>query len=323
MPGKKEVHIHLPHNWREIVKESAKERREIFVSEKEIADALRWLQASRASYAEVTRPAQEGDSVDIDFEIKNEGQALPGGKAENHKLIIGAGGYLPGFEKEIVGMKTGEEKNFSLPVPETFWAKEIAGKNVDLHLKVKSVQDRDVPELNDSFAQSVGKFKNIDALKKSVGEGLRVEKEEKEKERFRLFVLSKIEEKSEIEYPDELLENEINLMLGELKASVGGMSLPWPEYLNQVKKSEEDLRKGFRPQGERRVRYALILRAIAEEERIEPDAEEVEKEMNRFLSQFSSPEVAEKNIDVVSLANYTKGVLRNEKVFQLLEKIAE
>ncbi|MFN7088678.1 MAG: hypothetical protein ACK4NX_02595, partial [Candidatus Paceibacteria bacterium] len=148
------------------------------------------------------------------------------------------------------------------------------------------------------------------------------EKEEKEKQRFRLLLLERIDKYTKMQYPEALLEQEIDVMIAELKSQVAEMGLPWQDYLSEIGRREEALLSEFRERAQKRVRYALILEAIAKEENIEPTPEEIKEEMNRYLLRFSSPEEAEKNIDVLTLAKYTKGVLQNEKVFQYLEKIA-
>lgn len=321
-PAPSKTVVKLPTNWQNLVKESRAEKREISVSDREVDEALTWLQESRATYRQVLREAKDGDAVEVDFEISTERKPIPGGKAEGHRLILGKGGYIPGFEDAIRGMSQGEEKEISLSCPENYWAKEIAGKVLSAKIKVKSIQERTLSELSDEFAKSISQFKTLPDLKKSIREGLTTEKEEKERDRFRLLILERIDRGATVSYPESLAEREIATMIGELRSSVTAMGLPWPEYLKQIKKDEKRLATDFRPQAARRVRYALLLEAIADREGIEPSREEVESEMNRFLLRFSSPKEVEKNIDPAALSQYTRGVLRNEKVFQFLEKIS-
>jgi len=315
--------IKLPANWRAIVQAAKSERHEVFVSDQEIDAALRWLQHARASHRTVLRPAQKGDSVEIDFDIRENETPVTNGKAEKHRLLIGAGGYLPGFEDALVGMNAGDEKDFSLAVPENYWSGEIAGKTLEARIKMREVSVAVLPELNHEFAQKAGKFKNLTDLKRSVREGLTAEKEAKEKERFRILMLERLDEASAVEFPAELTEREVATMLLELKSSVISMGLPWPTYLAQIKKSEQELAEEFVPAAHKRIRYALLLETIAAKEGIEPSPQEVEEATNKFSLQYAPPESAEKNIDAARLAQYTKGALRNEKVFQFLEQIAQ
>jgi len=109
-------------------------------------------------------------------------------------------------------------------------------------------------------------------------------------------------------------------MLQELKIGIGNMQMNWADYLLHIKKSEEDLKKDWRGEAEKRVKAALVLRQIALREKIEPSAEEIETAANQYLARFETPEEARKKIDPDELKEYTKGVLRNEKVFEFLEK---
>jgi len=290
-----------------------RQRRDVSVSAAEIDSALRWLQGSRATYAQVLRPARKGDAVEIDFELSSGGKEVENGSIKNHELILGEGGYLPGFEDQLIGMSAGEEKKFSLPTPR--------GK-LDCHVKVKAVKDRKLPELNDDFSRSLGKFENLESLKTSIREGLAEEKELKERERIRILMLTKIDERTQFDLPESAIREEIKIMLSELKGALAGMGLSFETYLQQIKKTAEELEAAFRPEAERRVRYALILRQIAREAQIEPTDEEVKEAADKFLRQFSSPEKAEQAVDPDSLARYTRNVLRNEKTFEFIEKIS-
>lgn len=182
-------------------------------------------------------------------------------------------------------------------------------------------EERKVPELTDDFAKGLGDFPTVDALKSNVRDGLKSEKEEREKERIRVRILEEIAKNLKIEVPDVLVEAELEKMFEELKSGVGSMGMKWEDYLTHIKKTPDELRSGWREDAVKRVRAGLVLREIAKCEKIEPSAEEIEVRANQFLSQYKSAKETEKSVDVASLQEYTKGILRNEKVFELLEKV--
>ena len=130
--------------------------------------------------------------MEVDFTIRHMGAVIEGGKSENHPIILGDGRFVPGFEEQLVGMKTGENKNFTLQVPTGFYQKTIAGKELDFEVLVNKIEDRIPPELNDKFAKSLGNFNSLEDLRASVKQGLTAEKELKEKSRIRLAILEKI-----------------------------------------------------------------------------------------------------------------------------------
>src|SRR5690606_29807410 len=135
-----------------------------------------------------------------------------------------------------------------------------------------------LPEINDEFAKGLGKFKNLEELKEKIKENLSAEKKQRNKEKKRVTIVENISQKTEVELPEILIENELNKMQLELKGQIEQMGLSFKDYLEHIKKTEEDLRKGWRADAEKRVKFGLIMNKIAEEEKISPKKEEVEKE---------------------------------------------
>ncbi|MBI2640491.1 MAG: hypothetical protein HYW91_01235 [Candidatus Sungbacteria bacterium] len=181
-------------------------------------------------------------------------------------------------------------------------------------------ENRKIPELTDDFAKSLGDFPSVDALRSNVRSGLQSEKEERERERIRIRILEEVAKDSGLEVPDVLVESELEKMFAELKSGVEGMGAKWEDYLVHLKKTPEELRSGWREDAIKRVRAGLVLREIARAEKIEPGEEEIQERADAFLRQYKSAEDTEKNIDAESLREYTRGILRNEKVFEFLEK---
>lgn len=293
------------------------------VKDDEVDKSLEYLQKSRVKLVTVNRPAKEGDQVEVDFTTRSSGVKIEGGEGKNHPTILGEGRFIPGFEKELEGMKTGQEKEFSLKVPKDWPQKNLADKNLDFKVKMNLVQQRDLPKLSDEFAKSLGEFKSLAQLKQSVKVGLLQEKELKEKERIRMELIEKVAQDSKMDIPKALIGIELDKMINELRASVGGMGLELDKYLGQIKKTVDELKKEWRGQAEKRARVGLVLQGIAKKEKIEAAEKEIEEKTNETLKHYSSLEEAEKNIDILALKEYAKGVIINEKVFQLLEREAK
>src|SRR3989344_7178650 len=125
------------------------EKRTLAVTDEELNRVLKDITASRAAIAQVDRPAQKGDQVEVDFTIKLNGAVIDGGESKNHPLIIGEKRFIPGFEEQLIGMKAGEEKTFNLAAPLDYGAKELAGKNIEFKAKMNLVEKREVPEWSD------------------------------------------------------------------------------------------------------------------------------------------------------------------------------
>lgn len=312
--------ITLP-GYKKIAAGTTKNKKAILVSEEEVKKTVDWILESRAPIITVSREARKGDVVEVDFETRLEGVKLENGDSKNHPLILGRGHYLPGFEDKLVGMSAGEEKNFKLTAPTDWFEKKLAGKEVDFKVKMNLVQEKQLPELTDEFAKGLGKFSSADDLRQNVKDGLTMEKESKEKQRIRVEIIQKVAEEAKVEIPEILLERELEKMLEELKRGVENMQMKWEDYLTQIKKNTDELRREWRSEAEKRVRIALSLKEIGKLEKIEPTEEEVNQEINRVLPSYGTPEKAAHEFDPADLRDYAKGIIRNEKVFEFLESL--
>lgn len=177
----------------------------------------------------------------------------------------------------------------------------------------------EIPELNDEFAKTLGNFQSLEDLKQNIKEGLLIEKQNKAKEQWRLEVLDKIGQQMEGDIPDILFETEKQKMLEELKIRLNEIQLPYEEYLKQIKHTEEELLKDFQPLAEKRVKMALILKEIADKEKIEVMPEEIDQKIEEILKQLPDPDIKNK-FNLEELKTFALGILRNDKVFELLEK---
>lgn len=287
----------------------------------DVEKELRNIAESRAKQVAVAREARDGDVVLVDFVVRQGGVPIEGGTSKKHPIVLGKGAFIPGFEEALLGMKEGEEKTVSLSFPEKYHIVALAGKPADFHVKVIGVQERQIPELDDAFAASLGRFESIGKLRENVAEGMRMEKENEAKERRRIAILEAILEEAEAEIPDMLIESELRRMISEFgnQAAMAGMTLE--DYLARGKKTEDDLAKEWRPQAEKRILSGLALDAIVKEREIDVAQEEIEAEMNKVLAYAKSVEKAEKDLDLPAIYDAARSRLRNEKLFELLESL--
>lgn len=311
--------------WKKAVKEAnaahAKKMAALAVEPKEIEDELNRLATMRAKFVTVARPAQLEDSVEVDFEVKQDGVVIEGGKSDKHPLVLGKGVFIPGFEEGIVGMQEEEEKTMTLSFPDDYHATHLAGKPAEFAVKLRLVQERQIPTVDDEFAKSLGSFETLEDFKKTLSEGILEEKKNKGKEEGRTAILDALVSKSTIEFPEILVAEELNRMTQEFQSQVEMMGIPFEQYLEHSKKSLDDLRKDWDEQAKKRLSAGIILEKLADEDEVEIDSKEVEEEMNNTLQYYKRVKDAEKNIDLERLYASTRGRLRNEKVFEMLEKL--
>jgi len=309
--------------WRDVAKKINKEfaKQEIKITDAEIEEELNALANSRVQLVDVDRSAQDGDSVVIDFKVLQGGVPIENGTAHNHQLILGKKVFIPGFEEQVIGMNKGEEKEFELKFPDEYHEKNLAGKPATFQVKLNEVQERKTPEISDAFAKSLGKFEDLEALRKNIREGVLEEKEQRSKEERRTKLLEAIAECAEVEIPEILVDGEVKKMFGEFEMQLYGMGMDMEKYLEHTKKKREDMETEWRPQAQKRIVIALALEQLAKDEEINVPNELIEEEMNKTMARYKDIKDVEKNIDIQKVYTYVKGTLTNEKVFELLESV--
>lgn len=309
--------------WKDEIKKINKKYKDekIEIGEDKVDEEIKKIAESRAILVTVEREAKDGDSVLVDFKVSKGGVPIENGTSKNHPLILGKGVFIPGFEENVIGMKEGGEKKFILSFPEEYHEKSLAGKPAEFELKLNLVQERKIPEVNDEFAASLGKFENLEALKKSIRDGMIREKGLENKEKKRSSYLEELTKISESDLPEVLVHQELHKMLHEFEAQLSQTGMSLDDFLKRMSKTQDDLEKEWKSQAEKRIKSALILENIAKDQEIEVKNEEIEEEMNKTIQYYKKEKDLEKNIDMGRLYEYTKGTLVNEKVFEYLEKI--
>jgi len=306
--------IELP-DYKEIA--SKIKAKDVSVDEKEIEDTLNYLQKTRAKFTAKNDVAEKKDFIDLIYQSKE----LQDNKEFEDKFILGEAGFMKGFEDNIVGMKENEEKTFKIIVSEDFADKGLAGKEMEFHVKLKSVQKMELPEINDEFAKGLGAFDGLVALKESMKEGMTAEKKEAEKQRVRGEFLEKIAEKTKVEIPEVMINYEAGNLLEDLKNRISqNKKITFEQYLATVKQTEEQLKETYKKEAEKRIKGFLVLKEIGKQEKVEISDKEVEEEIEKATKNYSKDDLSK--IDINQFKEYTKGVLYNEKVFQILENFS-
>lgn len=297
-----------------------KQHRDVTVEEKDVLGTLEWLAKSRASYRDVLREVQRGDFVEIQYEGRIAGVTQQGLEQKSETLVVGDGAAPEDLEEELVGMHKGEEKDASVLFPKDFPDAHLRDKAVDMHVLVKDVKEREVPTIDDAFAKSLGGFPSVEDLKKSIRDGIQLEKEKKEEERITLLQLEEIARQSGVVAPQILTEQELARMKEEFSGELVSLGTTLDSYLEQIKKTGEDLKKGWTQKAEERVNAGIVLRAIAKQEKIEVDEQELEARANTLLARYKNEKEAfEHEGSADSLRARIRGAMRNEKVLELLK----
>ena len=303
-------------NWKKInIK-----KENIIVEEKEIETVLKQLQESKKKEKVINRPAQIGDKIDINMNLSLDKVPLENGQVKNLIVILGKDYYVPGLSANLVGLKKNDEKNFSLKFPENHYDKKMAGKNIDFHVKINEVFQIDLPIIDDDFAKNF-KTKNLKELKEQIKENLLKEKKDKENRRLEDNILEKIISQSIFEeIPEVIINHELDKMVAEIKQTLASRNLKFVDYLSSIKKNEDELKKGLIPEAEKRIKIAIAIQKIAQEEKIDISPKKIEEEAEKIVNLYKDrPEIVEQFKSKAG-QNYIKNLLINKKVIELLKK---
>ncbi len=288
--------------------------KEIFVDEKEIQDTLDYLQKSRAKFTSKPGAAEDKDFIEIEYQTPD----LNDGKAIKDRFILGQGGFMKDFENNILGLKAGEEKEFTAKFPEDTTRKDLAGKDGAFKVKMLSVQTMELAQINDEFAKTLGAFDSLAALKENLKEGITLEKKETEKQQVRGQMLEAISDKIVFDIPEKMIDFEETRLMEDLKSQIQSQfKITFEEYLASVKKTEQEIKASYRLEAQKRIKNFLVLRQIGRDEHIEVTEEEIAKELPKLMKNYTKEQLAQ--IDIRQLTEYSKGAIYNEKVFEKLE----
>lgn len=308
-------------DWKgDVIKVNKKfQKEEIKVEKKEIDHEVEFLAKQRAKIVTVNRAAKNDDLVDIDFDVFQDNVAIEGGSAKKHSLTIGEAKFIPGFEENLIGMKAGDEKEFNLAFPKEYQAKHLAGKDSEFRIKMNLVQEKQIPEINEEFAKEIGKFKSLKELKDNIEKGVTQEKTKKRDDEHKKEVIEAMIKNIEVAIPHVLIEREMDIMLQELEGDISRIGLTKEKYFEQVKTTEKKLRKDWQKEAApQRVKAALILKELADKEKLNPSTKEIEEKVNQTLEYYKNLGNTDDKIDPQRLYEATKGSLANEKVLQFL-----
>ncbi|MCD7920855.1 MAG: trigger factor [Clostridiales bacterium] len=228
------------------------------------------------------RAIENGDTAVIDYEGFSDGVAFDGGKAENHSLEIGSGSFIPGFEEQLIGRNVGDEVEVNVTFPESYHAPDLAGKDAVFQVKIHEIKTKEIPELDDEFAQDVSEFDTVDEYMASVREKIQERKSAEAKQTQQEEALEKIVADSQMDIPSEMLDMQCENMINQYAQQMAQQGISLDQYLKIAGITLEELGDQVRPEAESRIRQDLVLEAIAKAEGIEVTDEDVDEEIERM-----------------------------------------
>ena len=287
-------------------------------TEKIIAD----IRKMRAKETIKETPAKENDKLEINFDVFLDKVPIENGSQKKYPITIGENRFIPGFEEQLVGLKAGEVKDFSLKFPDEYHQKNLAGKKADFRVTCNAVYSIVLPETNDEFAKEIsgGHFATFAEMKDNIKKNLEEEEKHKQEQRLEIEMLESIIKICEFgELPEVLVHNEIHRMLHELEESVSRQGFEFDDYLKSLKKTHDDLEKEFEPQAKERVKTSILCREIYQEQKMDVTEDEVQKEISEILKNYPANPEVQKQLEAETYKDYLKNTLGNRKVIEYLK----
>ena len=290
------------------------EKTEPTVTDEQIQAELDNMAKNVASTENVDRPAEMGDTANIDFEGFDNGVPFDGGKGENFDLKLGSGSFVPGFEEQIVGMSAGEEKDIDITFPQDYH-KELAGKAVVFHVKVNKITVTIVPAQDDEFAKDVSEFDTLEALKADI-RAKALEKAQKQADSaFENAAVEKAAENTTVDMPNALVEKELDIQMERFGYQLQMSGYSMEQYAKMMGGDVNTMRNAFRPTAEKQAKISVTLEKIAEVENLTVTAEDIEEEFQSMAKQYEMEE--DKIKEMVPMDELTES-LKTRKAVKLI-----
>ncbi len=262
------------------------ERKPVAIDPAMVDATVEDLRRREAARIDSDGPAKLSDEVNFDFEGTKDGQPVPGAAAKGHTLQLGSGQFIPGFEDELVGMKKGDEKTFTVTFPAEYHEPSLAGQPVQFKVKVNAITELVLPELNDEFVERVSPFKSVDELRDDIAQRRAAEAQQQAARAFEQEVIDQAVSRSEYSVPKSLMQQQLDRLKGEMTQNLAYSGLDLDKYLQMRGQTQEELEAELEPEAKKRVGLAMVLTEVAREEEITVSADELDAEVDRLKSEY-------------------------------------
>lgn len=232
------------------------------------------------------RPVQDKDMTVIDFEGFVDGETFEGGKAEDYSLTIGSHSFIDTFEEQLIGKNIGEEVEVNVTFPEEYHAKELAGKPAMFKVTVKEIKVKELPELDDDFAQDVSDCETLEEYKGTLREEIQSRKEDAAKNAKEDAVIEAIIEDAKMDIPDPMVDTQVRQMAEDFARRISQQGISLEQYFQFTGMNPEGFLEQMKPQAMKRIQSRLVLEAVVAEEGIKATEEEIEKEMSDMAEAY-------------------------------------
>lgn len=267
------------------------------------------------------RAAENGDMVNIDFEGFVDDKPFEGGKSEHFNLTLGSGQFIPGFEDQVCGHKTGDEFDVNVTFPEDYHAEELKGKPAVFKCKLHEITAKELPALDDEFVKDVSEFDTLDELKADIRGKLESSKENAANAAFENTLIDGIIANMEGEIPEEMFDARADEMVQDFEYRLSAQGMSMDTYMQYTGMNRDAVRNSFKDQATRQVKVALALEKIVADEGITVSDEEVDAEAARLAEQYKGQNISAEQIKS-AMGEQMKNDLAQKKAVELIKASA-
>ncbi|MBR1580382.1 MAG: trigger factor [Selenomonadaceae bacterium] len=258
------------------------------------ADVDKQLEVLRDHHAVMTDAepddaAADGDFITLDFEGYIDGEKFEGGTGKSHPLTLGSGRFIPGFEDQLVGGKVDQDIDVNVKFPEDYHDKKYAGKDATFKCKILSIKHRQLPELNDEFAQKASTFKTLDEFKENIRRNMVDAANRAAIERQQEELIAKAADNIKVDIPPVMIEDQIDKMIREQELQLQASGITMEQYFQMTGHEMDEMRESMRESAEHAVRISLMLEAVAEAEKITVDQKDYRYEVAMLAATYNIP----------------------------------
>ena len=287
------------------------------IDDKRVDEVIGELRDQYATLAPVEdRGAKDGDYAVIAFEGSRDGVPFEGGSSERMPLILGQERLIPGFEANLVGLAVDGKTEFDITFPEDYPETELAGQQAHFAVELKELREKVLPKLDDDFIASLGDFKDLPELRADIQTRLERNAIDRARHGFADRIIDYAVANATLELPDILVDQEVEVMHDEFRASMARQGITEEAYLKAVEKTDADLHADFRPGAEKRVRTLLVLSKVADEEGATVSDAEVEAEVERGRDRYPDDQKLLAYFDSERGRSYIRSTLRRTRVVE-------
>ena len=289
-------------------------------TEADVERALEQMRKDAATLVPVDRAARLGDTVVIDYEGKIDGVPFEGGAAQGQETELDENRFIPGFATGIAGMRAGETKDVNATFPVPYQNEELAGKAAIFTITVHEVKEPELPELDDELAKRVSRTESLADLRAEIKRRLDETVKRNARRQISSELLDKVVAANDFPLPAVLVEREIDTLMDESRQYVARAGIGWDDYLQQSGKTEAELREGYRPEAERRVKTTLLVEAIAKKEGVQATQADVETELSALAAQYGQPRERIVQALQSNVGALIDGIVRTKTIDRMIEQ---